>query len=362
MVWRSSLAHIIGVSVSETTAEMMIVTLRVMANSRNNRPTTSPMNRSGIKTAMSEMVRERMVKAICFDPLNAASSGESPFSMYRAMFSIITIASSTTKPVEIVSAINVRLFRLNPIRYMTPKVPTSDNGTAAAGMTVAGQGAEEQKDHHDHQRHSQHQLKLHVPDRRTNGDRAVGQYGDLDGRRQRTLQLWQQLLDAVHDVDDIGARLPLDVDDHRRNLVHPGRLLDVLHIVDHVGDIGQMHRRSVAIGDDQRLIFFARKQLIRRTDDGSPLRAVEGALRLIDVRCGHDDAQILQREPVGRQGSRIRLNPHSRPLPAADAHEPDAGQLRNLLSEPGFSEIFHLRQRQGVATSAPASGSARPPD
>ncbi len=110
---------------------------RVRANSRNNRPTTSPMNRSGIKTAMSEMVRERMVNTICFDPLSAASSGESPFSIYRAMFSIITIASSTTKPVEIVSAINVRLFRLNPIRYMTPKVPTSDSGTAAAGMTVA---------------------------------------------------------------------------------------------------------------------------------------------------------------------------------------------------------------------------------
>ena len=53
------------------------------------------------------------------------------------MFSIITIASSTTKPVEIVSAINVRLFRLKSIRYMTPKVPTSDNGTAAAGITVA---------------------------------------------------------------------------------------------------------------------------------------------------------------------------------------------------------------------------------
>ena len=65
---RSSLAHIIGVSVSDTTAEMRIVMLRVMANSRNRRPTTSPMNSSGMSTAMSEMVRDRMVKPICSAP------------------------------------------------------------------------------------------------------------------------------------------------------------------------------------------------------------------------------------------------------------------------------------------------------
>src|SRR4029450_12841471 len=53
------------------------------------------------------------------------------------MFSIITIASSTTKPVEMVSAISDRLFRLKPSRYMTAKVPTSESGTATAGMTVA---------------------------------------------------------------------------------------------------------------------------------------------------------------------------------------------------------------------------------
>src|SRR6476646_6648104 len=52
------------------------------------------------------------------------------------MFSIITIASSTTNPVEIVSAISVRLFRLYPSRYITANVPTSDSGTAMLGITV----------------------------------------------------------------------------------------------------------------------------------------------------------------------------------------------------------------------------------
>ena len=53
------------------------------------------------------------------------------------MFSIMTMASSTTNPVEMVNAIRDRLFRLYPHRYMTPKVPISESGTAMPGMMVA---------------------------------------------------------------------------------------------------------------------------------------------------------------------------------------------------------------------------------
>ena len=77
---RSSLAHIIGTSVSDTTAEMTMVTARVMANSWNSRPTTSPMNSSGISTASSDTVSEMIVKPICCEPLSAASCGVSPAS------------------------------------------------------------------------------------------------------------------------------------------------------------------------------------------------------------------------------------------------------------------------------------------
>ena len=93
-------------------AEMMMVTASVMANSRKRRPTTSLMKSSGISTAISETVSDMMVKPICSLPLSAACIGESPSSMKREMFSIITMASSTTKPVEMVSAISVRLLRL----------------------------------------------------------------------------------------------------------------------------------------------------------------------------------------------------------------------------------------------------------
>jgi hypothetical protein len=57
------------------------VKLSVMANSRKSRPTMSPMNRSGIITAMSEMVNATMVKPIWPAPLSAACIGFSPSSM-----------------------------------------------------------------------------------------------------------------------------------------------------------------------------------------------------------------------------------------------------------------------------------------
>ena len=60
----SSFEHIIGVSVRETSAETRMVTLSVTANSRNRRPTMSPMNSSGINTAISETVSETMVNPI----------------------------------------------------------------------------------------------------------------------------------------------------------------------------------------------------------------------------------------------------------------------------------------------------------
>ncbi len=53
------------------------------------------------------------------------------------MFSIITIASSTTKPVEMVSAISERLSRLYPSAYIAANVPTIESGTATLGIMVA---------------------------------------------------------------------------------------------------------------------------------------------------------------------------------------------------------------------------------
>ena len=101
--------QIIGVSVSETPAEMTIATVNTIANSWNNLPISPPMNVIGMNTATREIEIDITVKPICRAPLIAAVSGASPCSTCRAMFSIMTIASSTTKPTEMVSAISEKL-------------------------------------------------------------------------------------------------------------------------------------------------------------------------------------------------------------------------------------------------------------
>ena len=129
--------HIIGVSVSETMAETTTAMVSVSANSRNMRPTRPVMNSSGMNTAISDIVSEITVKPISRAPRSAASSGDSPSSMWRTMFSIMTMASSTTKPVPMVSAISDRLSSEKPQNHITPKVAISDSGSATPAMMVA---------------------------------------------------------------------------------------------------------------------------------------------------------------------------------------------------------------------------------
>ena len=127
----------IGVSVRETTPETRIATPMVIANSLKSLPRMPPMNSTGIKTAARETVMETTVKAISLDPFKAASRVVAPFSMCLTMFSRTTMASSTTKPTQRVSAMRDRLFKLKSNRYITQNVPVMERGMAMAGMMVA---------------------------------------------------------------------------------------------------------------------------------------------------------------------------------------------------------------------------------
>ncbi|MCY1535556.1 hypothetical protein D9M68_709680 [compost metagenome] len=135
----SQRAQSIGVRVRDTSNEITMATARVMENSRNRRSTIPPMNRIERNTATSDRFIESKVKPTSRAPLNAASIGVSPASICREMFSSTTMASSTTRPVAMISAISDRLFSEKPSRYMAAKVPTSDTGTASDGISAARQ-------------------------------------------------------------------------------------------------------------------------------------------------------------------------------------------------------------------------------
>ena len=104
--------HIIGVVVSETSSEISTAIDSVTANSRNSRPTMPPISRIGRNTAISDRLIDSTVKPTSRAPSSAASKRGMPASMWRVMFSSTTMASSTTKPVAMVSAISDRLSRL----------------------------------------------------------------------------------------------------------------------------------------------------------------------------------------------------------------------------------------------------------
>jgi hypothetical protein len=134
---RRKCAQIMGVSDSETNVEMRIAKASVTENSRSTRPTTPPMNRSGMNAAISEMLIEMTVNPIWRAPSSAAWIGESPFSRLRKQFSIITMASSTTKPTDTSSAISERLSIEKLAAHIAAQVPASASGTVTPAATVA---------------------------------------------------------------------------------------------------------------------------------------------------------------------------------------------------------------------------------
>jgi hypothetical protein len=56
-------------------------------------------------------------------------------------------------------------------------------------------------------------------------------------------------------LDHVGARLALDVEDDRRDVVHPGGEAHVLGVVDDVGHVREGDRRAVLVGDDDALVL-----------------------------------------------------------------------------------------------------------
>ena len=108
----------------------------VSENSRSSRPTMPSMKISGVKAAISDRLIDSTVNPICLAPSSAAASGAMPCSRLRYMFSIMTMASSTTNPIEIASAISDRLSIENPASHMPAQVPASASGTETPAAIV----------------------------------------------------------------------------------------------------------------------------------------------------------------------------------------------------------------------------------
>ncbi len=83
-------------------------------------------------------------------------------------------------------------------------------------------------------------------------------------------------------------------------------------------------------------------KLVVVVDRPGLIRSVEIAFGLVHVGAAKRRAQRLQAQAVGRERGGIRLHPHGRTLPAADAHQAHAFELRNSLRHARFRQLFDL--------------------
>ena len=189
--------HSIGVSVTETTPEMRIAAVIVTANSRNSRPSMPLMNSIGMNTAASDD-RHRENREADFLRARSATprAALSPCSMCRTMFSSITIASSTTKPIERMSAIIDRLSRLKSQQLHDGERAEDRERQRQRrddrGRAVVQEHEDDADDEHERDEHRD----LDVAERRANRLRPVARGRQVDRGRQLRRRSRQQRADA----------------------------------------------------------------------------------------------------------------------------------------------------------------------
>ena len=98
------------------------------------------------------------------------------------------------------------------------------------------------------------------------------------GRNLRP-QRREKILHTVRNRDGVGPRLPLNRENDRTVAVVPARDLVVLHVVHHVAELVEVHRRAVAVRDDHLAEFLRILELSVGLDRRRPARPPERAGR-----------------------------------------------------------------------------------
>jgi hypothetical protein len=245
---QQSRTHHIGVRVSDTMAETMTAMLKVMANSRNSRPTIPVMNINGMKTATSEKLREMTVKPDLLGSFERRLASASRQLRYSARYSRSSRLHHPPRTRSRSSAINDRLSKLNPMSFITPKVPMTASGNATLGITVGPQFAQEHKDDHNDQ--ATVNSRVNCTSRTEARMVAVRSLkiatfteGGMEARSLGSKAFTRSAVSIM-----LGARLALDVEDDRRadSPTHPpSRTFSPLF--NHLPHSREAHRRAVAI-------------------------------------------------------------------------------------------------------------------
>ena len=270
--------------------------------------------------------------------------------MWRDVFSSTTIASSTTKPVAMVSAISVKLLTEKPAQVHDAEGADQRHRHRHARDQRRAAVAQEQEHDQDHQhdRDRQRALRCRAATRGSSScapspsvrSIALGIDARSDGSSAR---------DAVDGLDDVGVGLAVDDHEHRRLAVGHAGVAQVLHRVDDVGDVGELHRGAVAVGDDQRQVLGGGLRLVVGVDLPVPV-AVLDRRPWAGWRWRRRAPRARPRAPMPYllSAGGIELDAHRGQRAAADAHLADALHLRQLLREDRRCGVVHLALRHRV--------------
>ena len=112
--------------------------------------------------------------------------------------------------------------------------------------------------------------------RHVESDRAIVAQGeDVDRRRHRRLDARQLGHDLVDGIDDVGAGLLVDDQEHGALAVGPGRLRRILRSFDRLADVADTQRSAVAVGDDDVVPGLGLGELIVGVDRERAVAAVD---------------------------------------------------------------------------------------
>ena len=167
----------------------------------------------------------------------------------------------------------------------------------------------------------------------------------IEGGSERR-RIRQHVLDALHGLIDVVAGLLVDIDDHGALAVDPGRLPDILDAVDRLADVADVHRRTVAIRDDDRLERGGVEQLVGGIERQRLSGAIERALGGIDRRGPDRSADVLQAYAHRRRHRRVDLNPHRRLLLTMIVDLADTGDARDARRQVILDVVVDRRDGQ----------------
>ena len=187
-----------------------------------------------------------------------------------------------------------------------------------------------------------------VPQRDPYRGRAVDREIDVDRRRDRCPQLRHQRLHALDHPDDVGAGLPVH-DHHDRQLaVGKAQIAQVLHRIEYLADVGQAHRRAVAVGDHQRFVVRRLDGLIVGIDLVALDPDVDAPLGTVGIGAGERRADVFEADAVLVERLRREFDAHGGQRSTADADFTDAIDLGQLLRQHGRSGVIQFGGGQRI--------------